>query len=103
MSYQQPTESIGQSISVWDKFYQSHFEWTYKQALDICQNTLVAKTLTDKLFAKILLRNPEIIVSNDRLQIINELGLTFPYLGVMADPKKELSAGRLLNLYYQPN
>ena len=103
MIYQQPTEILGHSINAWDTFYSRHFDWTYKKALEICHNTLMAKVLTDKLFAKIFLSNPEFIVDQNRDAIEQELGLLFPYLGSVVDREKDLSAGRLLHLYYQPN
>lgn len=103
MTYQQPTEILGHSINAWDMFYSRHFDWTYRQTLELCHNTLIAKALTDKIFAKISLSNPEHIVSQDRAAILKELGILFPYLGSVVSKDKELSAGRLLHLYYQPN
>ena len=38
-----------------------------------------------------------------RAGLKNELGILFPYMGIKVDPAKELSAGRLLHLFYQPN
>ena len=103
MTYQQPTEILGHSINAWDTFYSENFDWTYRQTLELCHNTLIAKVLTDKIFTKIILSNPEFIVANDRRAILKELGLLFPYLGTVVSKDKELSAGRLLHLYYQPN
>ncbi len=103
MTYPQPTEVIGDSINAWDTFYKSNFEWVYQQTLEICHNTLIAKDLTDKLFVKVFFNNPEYVVENNEQAFKNELAVFFPYLGVMVDREKELSAGRLLHLYYQPN
>ncbi len=103
MTYQPPTEVIGNSINAWDEFYQNHFEWVYKQTLEICHNTLKAKELTDKLFVKVFFNNPEYVVENNKEAFRNELAVLFPYLGILVDRNKELSAGRLLHLYYQPN
>ncbi len=97
------TEVIGNSINAWDKFYRSHFDWVYKHTLNICHNTLKAKDLTDKLFAKVFLSHPELVVDNDTTLLSEELAVLFPYLGIKADRNKELSAGRLLHLYYHPN
>lgn len=97
------TETIGNSINAWDKFYQTHFDWVYQQSLAACHNTLKAKELTDKLFVKVLLAQPEVVVNNDLSFLKNELGIFFPYMGVSVNKNKELSAGRLLHLFYQPN
>jgi|GEM_PF-2308706 len=103
MNYQQPTEVIGDSINAWDQFYRNHFDMVYRRTLDICRNTLKAKELTDKLFVKVFFNNPEYVVENNEAGLKNELAILVPYYGLMADPNKELSAGRLLHLYYQPN
>lgn len=103
MNYHRPTEIIGNSINKWDEFYQNHFEWVYKETLKICRNTLKAKEITDKLFVKAFFSNPECVAEGNKEAFKNEIAVLFPYLGVMVDLKKELSAGRLLHLYYQPN
>lgn len=103
MIYQQPADIIGQSISAWDRFYDTHFEWVYNKTLGFCHNTLKAKTLTDKIFAKVFLNNPSCIVENSEVEFKKELGILFPYLGIRVDQNKALSAGRLLHLYYLPN
>ena len=98
-----PTEVLGDSINAWDKFYRSNFKWVYQYSLDVCHNTLKAKELTDRLFVKVLLSHPEYIVENDEEALKAELGILFPYFKIRADITKELSAGRLLHMYYQPN
>ena len=103
MTQPQPTELLGQSINAWDEFYQKHFDWVYKYSLSVCHNTLKAKQLTDKIFVKVLLSNPEVVTNNSQIKLQKEIALLFPYLGLTVDSSKELSAGRLLHLYYQPN
>jgi len=77
MSYQPPTEVIGNTIEAWDQFYADHFQWIY----------------TD----------PEVLINRDVEKCQGHLAVFFPYLGIMVNPKKNLNAGRLLNLYYNPN
>lgn len=103
MTNQRPTEILGNSINAWDEFYQKHYNWVYQYSLSVCHNTIAAKDLTDKLFAKIVLSNPECVVENDEAAFRSELGLMFPYLGIKVAADKTLNAGRLLHLYYQPN
>ena len=99
----QPTEVLGESINAWDSFYKAHFDEIYSQCLDICHNTLKAKELTDKIFAKMLLANPASITEEKDSLLKNELGVIFPYYDIKVDQKHELTAGRLLHLYYQPS
>ncbi len=103
MSYQPPTEVIGNTIEAWDQFYADHFQWIYSHALDVCHNTLKAKELTEKLFVKLFFTDPEVLINRDVEKCQGHLAVFFPYLGIMVNPKKNLNAGRLLNLYYNPN
>jgi len=75
----------------------------YRKSLEICHNTLIAKELTDKLFVKAFFNNPELIVENNARALHNEMGIMLPYHNVYVAQDKELSAGRLLHIYYQAN
>ena len=99
----EPTEVLGDTINAWDRFYQKHFDEIYTQCLEMCHNTLKAKDLTDKIFTKIFLANPASILDEKDNLLKNELAILFPYYEVTVDRKFELSAGRLLHLFYQPN
>ena len=103
MTYHQPTEVIGNSINAWDQFYQNHFDRVYKYTLQMCHNTLKAKELTDRMFVKLFFTDPGLVSENSEEVVESHLGILFPYIGVSPSQNKELSAGRLLHLYYQPN
>ncbi len=97
------SELLGDCISNWDRFYKSNYKWIYKNSLDLCGNTLVAKTLSDKFMTKVILSNPEIVINNDVEGCKSMMALLFPYLGKGVDKRRALSAGRLLNIFYTPN
>ncbi len=103
MSYHPTTEEIGKAIEAWDQFYADHFQWVYDNALNVCQNTLKAKELTERIFVKLFFTDPEVLIHRDVEKCQGHLAVLFPYLGIMVDPSKNLNAGRLLNLYYIPN
>jgi len=96
-------ELIGDCINHWDQFYKSNYSWIYKCSLELCGNTLTAKTLAEKFMTKVILTNPEIVVNNDIEACKAKMAIIFPYLGNGVDRKKEVSAGRLLNIFYTPN
>ena len=103
MTHTQPTEVLGASINAWDAFYSRHFKELYEQCLDICQNTLKAKELTDKILTKLLLADPSCVLGDKTSLVKSKLAILFPYYNVKVHEDKKLSAGRLLNLYYQAN
>ena len=97
------TEAMGDCVQNWDAFYKSNYAWLYATTLDIAQNTIIAKQMADKILAHLVLSHPDIIVENNVEECQRYVALLFPYLGQSVDRKKELSAGRLLNVYYNPN
>ncbi len=103
MTNYQPTEILGDTINAWDDFYQNHYDWVYQYSLKSCQNTLKAKELTDKIFVKLLLSNPEYIIDNNEKAFKSELGILFPYYGMDISEKFRTDAIGLLKMYYQPN
>ncbi|MEL6124032.1 MAG: hypothetical protein AAFR14_09940 [Bacteroidota bacterium] len=96
-------ELLGDCVQKWDSFYEANYSWIYDIVVSIVRNTLTAKTLTDKFMSQLILAVPEVVVEEDREAILKELALLFPYLGKSVSKAKELSAGRLLNIYYNPN
>lgn len=96
-------ELIGECINMYDAFHKENFDWIYKSALELSGNTLIAKSLADKMIAKLVLSSPDIIAQNNKEKCLERMALHLPYLGKGVDKKKELSAGRLLHIYYRPN
>jgi len=97
------TEALGNCVHNWEAFYEANFAWLYATALDIVKNTLAAKEMTERIMAHLVLSHPNIIAENNVEECQKFVAVLFPYLGVSADRKKELSAGRLLSIYYNPN
>lgn len=97
------TAVLGKCVKNWDAFYASNYEWLYQSFLASSKNTILAKNLTDRIMTKMVLTHPDIVADNNVKACRKYVAMMFPYMGISVDKSKSLSAGRLLNLYYNPN
>ena len=61
MNKQIAIEVLGESLLHWDAFYQAHYTWILEHFMKEVHCVRKAKKLTQELFAKILLKNPELV------------------------------------------
>lgn len=97
------TQVLGQCVSNWDEFYATNYGWLYDSFLNSSKNSILAKGLTDRILTQLVLMHPDIVADNDSAACRKMISLMFPYMDISVDKSKDLNAGRLLSLYYNPN
>ena len=98
----QPREILGESLHHWDQFYANHYDWLYQSSLRFIRSESQAKALTQRIFTKLLLSHPEMIVNSNRESLILEIAMLYPdlkeYLGI-----QNVTVNQLMKTFYSPN
>lgn len=98
-----PTEVLGESLSSWDQFYKDNYAWLYSslaQSRPHCQNI---DAEIEKLFVKLLLHRPELIIDGTAETVRAELSLINPDINSWTSNTGQLDSAQLLRTYYSPN
>ncbi len=98
-----PTEVLGLSLSSWDKFYKANYNWLYNSLAHgrnpQCDNI---DTEVEKLFTKLLLQRPELIIDGTTETIKAELSLINPNIDSWSS-SHPVAGAQLLKVFYSPN
>lgn len=101
---QQPTlEIFGESIAEWDKFYEANYDWIHKLCMEHCLNYKEAAVLTNKIFMRILLANPESVIRHNHNALLAEMEQLFPDLKPSLEKSRKILSRRLMERYYSHN
>ncbi len=98
----QPQEISGESLSYWDQFYAEHYHWLYESSLKLKKSEDQARDLTQRVFTKLLLSRPEMVMRGSRESISMEIGLIYPALKDFLK-NRVVSVNDLLQDFYSPN
>ena len=103
MSLTHPIEIIGQSISCWDEFYKNNYDWLFKTSLQNTGNERNAQDFTERILLNVLLKHPELVVSQNTEQFKAHIYLAFPQMFSLNKQEGEAHSKALLRKYYCQN
>jgi hypothetical protein len=98
----QPVETLGQSLLYWDQFYSDNYSWLFEAlAEQHGYETGDINNEIEKLFTKLVLHKPELIISGTTAQLKAEFSKFSTGHFIFNDEKIE--ATQLLNHFYCAN
>lgn len=100
--HQQPVDTLGQSLLYWDQFYNDNYSWLFAAlAKEQGYESSNLNNEIEKLFAKLVLHNPELIVSGTVAQLRAELSKICTGHFIFSDQK--IGASQLIDHFYCAN
>ena len=98
----QPTDTLGQSLLCWDQFYSDNYAWLF-EALAREEGRLSSdiNSEIEKLFVKLVLHNPQLIVNGTTIQLKAELSKISSKHFLFSDEK--IGATQLMSHFYSSN
>ncbi len=98
----QPTDSLGESLLCWDQFYIDNYSWLFATlAKDEGHKSIDINNEIERLFAKLVLYNPELIISSTTDQLKAELSKIYTGRSIFKDER--IGATQLMNKFYSAN
>ncbi len=98
----QRTDSLGESMLCWDQFYSDNYSWLFATLAKQEEYTSAdINNEIEKLFAKLVLHNPELIISSTTAQLKLELSKIYTGQSIFNDDR--IGAAQLMNYFYSAN